>query len=268
MAIIYSHSRLSTFEKCALKYKFRYIDKIIPKIEKSIEAHLGKIVHDTLEWLYLSVKKEIIPSIDEIITYYAEKWQEKYKPDIVIVKNHLTEKDYFNKGVEFIINYYQMHQPFDDNTLELEKRIIIDLDKEGKYKIQGFIDRLSYNLKTKEYEVHDYKTGNSLPTQKDIDTDRQLALYAIAIKNIFGEDKEICLVWHYLAHDTKICSRRTNQQLEQLKKQTIELIKEIESTTIFPYNKTILCNWCEYQDICPSFGNKYPKGEKQETLNN
>jgi len=54
---IYSHSKLSTFEKCPLKFKFRYIDKIIPEIQKSIESHLGSSVHDALEWLYIQVKQ-------------------------------------------------------------------------------------------------------------------------------------------------------------------------------------------------------------------
>ena len=53
----YSHSKLCTFEQCPLKYKLRYIDKIKPVIEKTIESHLGKVVHGTLEWIYNSVKE-------------------------------------------------------------------------------------------------------------------------------------------------------------------------------------------------------------------
>ena len=34
---VFSNSRLSTFEQCKLKYRFGYIDKIIPDIEKTIE---------------------------------------------------------------------------------------------------------------------------------------------------------------------------------------------------------------------------------------
>ncbi|VVB82977.1 Uncharacterised protein [uncultured archaeon] len=30
MGMIYSYSRLETFEKCKLKFKYRYIDEIIP----------------------------------------------------------------------------------------------------------------------------------------------------------------------------------------------------------------------------------------------
>ena len=35
MAEIYSHSKLSTFEQCKLKYKYRYIDKIKPDVEQT-----------------------------------------------------------------------------------------------------------------------------------------------------------------------------------------------------------------------------------------
>jgi putative RecB family exonuclease len=267
---IYSHSRLSTFEQCPFKFKLRYIDKIKPAIEKTIEAHLGSAVHATLEWLYnqiLSIKH--IPTIDEVITDYAIRWQDSYNNDTLIVKKHLTQKDYFNKGVQFLMDYYTKHYPFKDNTVEVEKKIIINLDKEGKYQVQGFIDRLVFNLETKEYEIHDYKTANNLPLKEKVENDRQLALYSIAIKENYGNDKNVCLVWHYLAHNQKICSSRTNEQLEELKRDTIKLIDKIEATKNFPTNKSILCDWCEYKDYCPEFGGKIPEKEKlDDKINN
>ena len=69
-----------------------------------------------------------------------------------------------------------------------------------------------------------------MPTQETIDKDRQLALYSIAIKELFGHDKEVVLVWHYLAHNKRIESRRTNEQLQQLKQDVLTLIDKIEST--------------------------------------
>jgi len=252
---MYSHSKLSTFEQCRLKYKFKHIDRI-KVIETTIEAFLGKTVHNTLEWLYIQVKQNKLPTIEEIINYYSNNWGENYKNSIKIVKENFTTKDYFNKGVQFLIDYYFKHKPFKDNTLEVEKRIIIDLNKDGKYQIQGYIDRLVHDLEKDQLEIHDYKTANSLPTKEKIENDRQLALYSIAIKELFGQDKNVLLIWHYLAHNQKIISQRTNEQLEELKQQIIELIDKIESTTEFPPNKTILCNWCEYKSICPLFTNQ------------
>jgi len=251
----YSHSKLETFNQCPLKYKFKYIDNI--KIEKkSIEGFLGTKVHETLEWLYSQVKKEKIPTIDEIIIYYASSWEKDFKPEIYfIVKQEFQIKDYFEKGIKFLLDYYQKNHPFNDNTIFTEKIVSILLDENENYKMVGVIDRVVYNKEKREYEIHDYKTANTLPTKEKIEADKQLPLYSIAIKNNYNADK-IQLIWHYLAYNKKIYSKRTDEQLIQLKKETLELIKKIENTKFFPYNKSILCDWCEYRDICMAFGNK------------
>ena len=264
--VIYSYSRISTFEKCPLKFKFRYIDKIVPEIEKTIEAHLGKTVHSSLEYLYLNVKGGKIPSIDEIIVSYTDEWEKEFTPDTIIVNHDLTEKDYFNKGIQFIVSYYTQHHPFDDNTLEVEKRILLELDEEGSYKIQGFIDRLAYNLETGEYEIHDYKTANYPPSIESLKKDRQLALYSLAIKKLYGEDKEVSLIWHFLAHNKKIHIKKNNEELEKIRNETLETIKKIESTEKFPPHKSKLCDWCEYKSICPAWGNALPRLDKQKSL--
>ncbi|HJX49937.1 MAG TPA: PD-(D/E)XK nuclease family protein [Candidatus Nanoarchaeia archaeon] len=262
MVKTYSNSRLSTFEQCPLKFKYRYIDKIFPEVEKTIETHLGSCVHNILEWVYNQVKEGNIPTLDDTIVYYSDIWKKDYKSSMIIVNQSLTQKDYFDKGIQFLIDYYTKHQPFQDGTIELEKEIRIALDESGEYEIVGFIDRLVKNLQTGEYEIHDYKTANSLPTQEKVDSDRQLALYAIAIKEMFNTE-EVCLIWHYLAHNKKICSKRTNEQLQKLKQETLELIKKIESTTNFPSNNGKLCDWCEYKQMCPEWNTSEENVKKE-----
>lgn len=249
---IYSHSKLKTFDQCKYRYKLRYIDRVPPEIGKSIEAHLGTVVHNALEWLYKEVKKGRTPELDELIIYYSENWQkeiEEHKKEIVIIKKGLEIKDYFEKGIGYLINYYTKHKPFKDKTVEVEKKIVVDLT--DTHKLQGYIDRLVYNEETDEYEIHDYKTSNSAPTQDSIENDTQLALYSIGIKENLDYNKEIKLVWHYLSFNQKVESRRTEENLKKLKEDTIKKIEEIESTAEFPPSKSILCNWCEYKNICP-----------------
>jgi len=249
----YSHSRLSTFEECKQKYKFRYIDKIKPDFEKSIEAHLGSSVHKALEWLYKSIISKSLPSIEDLIEEYVEYWEKNYQNSFKIVKENMNSEDYFNKGITFLINYYKEHYPFDDGTIAIEKEILITLDSEKNYRIKGFIDRLTFNLEKNRYEIHDYKTSSSLPNQEKFEKDRQLALYGIAIKEIYGNSRDIILIWHYLDHNKKIYSTRTNEQYEELKRDVVKLIEEIENTNEFPPYPSILCDWCEYKSKCPAW---------------
>jgi putative RecB family exonuclease len=165
----------------------------------------------------------------------------------------MTIKDYFNRGVEFLINYYLKYQPFSDNTIATEEKIEVDLDDEKK--LIGFIDRLVHNIEKDEIEIHDYKTSASLFAKEKIENGRQLALYSLAIKETFGKEKKVSMVWHFLAHDSKTSITITNEQLASVKKEVIELINEIEQTRKFSPTKSRLCDWCEYRNICEAWKN-------------
>jgi putative RecB family exonuclease len=252
IANIYSHSKLSSFEQCPLKYKYRYIDKIIPEVEQTIEAFLGGMVHETLEWIYTEVKKGNTPDLDTVIDFYINQWNTCFKKDFKITRTDCDSEYYFNQGIKFVIDYFLANSPFKDNTIELEHRILVPLDKNGTYMIQGFIDRLVHNKETNIFEIHDYKTANTMKTQEELDKDRQLALYSIGIKHSYPNVQEVKLIWHFLAHNKKMISKRSDEELEQLRQDIIDLIIKIENTKEFPPTKSALCNWCEYGTICPT----------------
>ena len=48
---IYSYSKLNTYKFCPQKYKIHYLDKV-RKPNESIEAFMGKRVHEVLEWFF------------------------------------------------------------------------------------------------------------------------------------------------------------------------------------------------------------------------
>ena len=251
--VLYSHSRLSTFEQCPLKFKFRYIDKLESEIKQSIEGFLGNKVHDSLEFIYKESCKGRTVELDELIEFYIHVWNKEYTNEIKVIKEELTAEHYFEKGVKFLIDYFTENYPFNDNTIAVEKQIIIDLDKEnpGKYKLQGYIDRLVHDKEKNIFEIHDYKTGQ-IKTQEDLDKDRQLALYSLGIRESFPEASDVHLIWHFLDLNKKMSSRRTLEELNQLKQDIINLIIKIESTNEFPACPSALCGWCEFKGYCDS----------------
>ena len=250
---VYSHSRISTFEQCPLRFKFEYIDEAETDVETTAEAFLGSRVHETLEKLYKDLKFQKQNTLQELLHFYNDEWAKSWNENIRIVKAQYQEDNFRKMGEQFITDHYNRHQPFNQaKTIGLEMQIILNLDVEGKYVLQGYIDRLS-SPSDGVYEIHDYKTSNSLPTQDHADTDRQLALYSMAVREMFKDCKQIVLIWHYLAFDKEIRSDRSEEQLEELKKEVIEAIKQIESTTEFKPQESALCGWCDYRTICPRF---------------
>jgi putative RecB family exonuclease len=249
---------LEAFKKCPLKYKFNYIDKIKRK-EEGIEAFLGSRFHGVMEKIYkdLPFRKY---SLDELLDIYKDNWDKKYHDKIIIAKKERKAKDYKEIGKKFIEDYYTRYYPFNQGkVLGIERIVMIPLDDKGEYRLRGYIDRID-QTGDGTYEIHDYKTSKSLPEQNKMDEDRQLALYQIGVQNMWNDVGSVELVWHYVAFDKEIRSKRTEEELNELKRDTIDLIQKIETTRDFLPNESILCGWCYYKDICPLFKHQYMVG--------
>ncbi len=248
---IYSHSKLKVFEECPLKYKLNYIDNIKRYEVEGIEAFLGSRAHETLQKLYDDLKLGKASTLKELFKYYDSIWKKNWNENIFIAKSHFSPSQYQELGRVYLKNYYDKFYPFNqDTTVETEMRLNFSLDVENKYRLTGIIDRLS--IKNDAYQAHDYKTGSSsLPTQKEVDTDRQLGLYYFALQNRWPQIKKINLIWHYLAFNQDLTSTRNEQGLEKLRKDTINLIDTIEAAQEFLPRESNLCAWCEYPDLCP-----------------
>lgn len=253
LAAIYSHSRLSSFENCPKQFEFRYVQKI-PSETESIEAFVGKRVHEILERLYLFVGRGQLPGVEKVVDRYQKLWEETFDAERVRVVREGTPVAYYRElGERCLRSYYVRHYPFDDGeTLGLERRVVFPLDEDGRYKMQGIIDRIS-RARDGVIEVHDYKTGARVPSQSVLDQDRQLALYQIGLAREYGEDTPFRLVWHYVAKNRTCTSTRRPEELERLRHATIERIDEIRAATEYPAKKIALCGWCEYQSICPAW---------------
>jgi len=89
--------------------------------------------------------------------------------------------------------------------------------------------------------------------QDEVDEDRQLAMYSVWVKDHFKDAKKVVLKWHMLAFNKELTSERTIAQLEELQKEVIGAINEMETCKSFPQHVTNLCNYCEYKSACPSF---------------
>ncbi len=254
---MYSNSRIETFEQCPRKYKFRYLENIKTDTE-GIEAFVGKRVHEALEKLYKDLKIGKPHTLEDLLRFYETEWEKTWHAKVNVVREGINPGHYFELGKRCIADYFKRFHPFDQTrTLGLEERIEMKLvDGDRTYSIQGYIDRLSWDPATETYEIHDYKTGNSMPTQADVDEDRQLALYHLGIKQRWPDAKRVKLIWHYLAFDKDISSTRSDTDLQSLQDEVIGVIRQIEEELKggkWEVRTSRLCDWCDYKPLCPAF---------------
>jgi len=245
----YSHTRISTFENCPLQYKYRYIERPTVTLGVTIEVFMGRRVHETLEDLYRDLGMTRLPELEALLDYYRAGWEKHWDENIRVIRKEYTPDDYREKGRRCIEDYYRRYYPFDQGrTIGIEERVRVPLGSDRV--LTGFIDRLD-RVGEGIYEIHDYKTSSHLPTQEEIDRDRQLALYQMDIQNRWRDVKEVILVWHYLVFDRELRSTRTPRDQEELLAEINKVIDQIEAATEYEPRESSLCDWCDFQNICP-----------------
>jgi putative RecB family exonuclease len=248
----YSHSRIEAFRTCPRKYEFSYVQGLRPE-GTGIEAFMGSRVHEALEWLYGRVSMCDVPSADRLVEKYESLWDAEWRDSVRIVRDDETAEDYRAVGEAALRRFHERHAPFDDGvTVGTEVRVATDLDGTGERPLMGYVDRL-VKVEDGRWEIHDYKTSRRLPAQADADRDRQLALYQIAVAEMYPDARDVELVWHYLRHGQEVRSRRTQEELDGLKQEVLADIAEIEAATEFPPRTSALCSWCDFRPMCPAF---------------
>jgi putative RecB family exonuclease len=261
----YSYSRINTYFTCPAQFRFRYIEKRPPPAAEGIELFLGSRFHETMEFLYQQLPQGI-PKVKEVVDYFKAQWERRWKealqkqgergyPETLrVVQEGRSAADYFEKGQLFVENYYHQYHPFDqDKTEGIELKVAFNLDPAGRYKMQGFIDRLGRDGEGTLW-IHDYKTSSRKMSEEDARTEDQLALYQIGLSQNprYGSEKRVKLIWHFVAFEKdQVVGERNAKEIEWLKQKYVSKIQTIEKASSFPAKPGVLCQWCEYLTVCP-----------------
>ena len=105
-------------------------------------------------------------------------------------------------------------------------------------------------------EIIDYKTGEKVPNQKEVDKNMQLTIYALAATKIkeppFFDLKpnQIKLSLYYFEEQKKITTTRTKAQLIQLEDELFDIKAQIEASDFSCSGHFYCHNNCEYAMFC------------------
>jgi len=253
--LFYSYSKIRSFEKCPLQFRYRYIERIPADIE-SIEAFTGKRVHEVLEALYRALAVEPRPpSLPELLALYDAAFERAWHTAVEVVKAETTPLDYHRLGRRCLATFFRGNWPFAaDRTLGLEEEIEFPLAGPDGPQLTGVIDRVAAE-DSGHLVIHDYKTSTYLPRKEEILGDLQLAIYELGARARWPERADSKLVWHYLAFGRRITVRLGSLGLAEKRAEIAAAIGAIERATAagqFPARISPLCRWCAYRSICPA----------------
>lgn len=224
-----SYSAIEAFRTCPLHFKLRYILRI--PTPTTAPLSMGNSIHLALRDFYRSG--------GDIIKHLENNWVvEGYGS-----KKH--EQESLEKSKRFLTQYLSSDLHKKAKPIYLEEMFSFNVDP--TLKIGGKIDRID-ELPGGTLEVIDYKTGANVPTQKDIDLDLQMTIYALAATIKKPIDK-VKLAFYYFDTGTKIETIRTAEQLAAAKKELLALRDQIASSD-FLCSGNLLCKSCEYKMLC------------------
>lgn len=243
-----SHTRMETFEICPTHYKLRYILGV-PTAPSGAQS-FGTSVHAVLKDLYSEVPKSKEDARRIVTKLLPSRWiNEGYN-------NRDHERKAYKQAEKYLREYVDIEFSPDSKPILLEETFSIPLKKAGERPITvgGVMDRVDL-LDSGRIEIIDYKTGNKVPTQNEVDKNEQLTLYALAAAGIPNapfnkKPEEILLSLYYFEEQKKITTKRTQKQLEDMCEKVFEIRKQIEESDYQCSNNYLCQMGCEYSIFC------------------
>lgn len=250
-----SYSQIETFRTCPLHYKLKYIYKV--PTPQTPSQSFGTTMHAVLKDFYLKIRDGEKPTEKLILNLLDKSWvHEGYA-------NKVQEKKFLEKGKDYLRGFLKEGFNPEIKTAVLEQPFTVPLrnvPRKGavpsSLKIGGKIDRVDV-LPGGVIEIIDYKTGATIPTQKEVDKNLQLSFYALAATKIPTEPlgklpDKVKLSLYFLDSQEKITTTRTKEDLEKAIEEIFKVRDEIERSD-FKCSGHMFCqNKCEYSLFCKS----------------
>jgi putative RecB family exonuclease len=249
----FSFSRVTTFEQCPRRYRYRYLDGVREAFQ-SIEAFMGQQVHAAVEWLFGERDAGRVPGIESALERYSADFDRAWiaqKATLRVIKAGTRVEDYRKSGAEMLADFYRARfVPDSMETLGLERHFVLELDSGQRF--QGFIDRLARDPSGVVHIV-DYKTGGRPPIRFGGKDGDQLEAYAVAM---FAESDvdELVMMLEYLRNGSTRTKRITRSEIGETGRRLAARIATAAAANVFPPKPGTLCDWCGFNDLCEAYG--------------
>ena len=242
-----SASKIDTYNRCQLKYKYSNID-LIPQTRYNSVFALGNVVHKVLQDFH----ENKFNSFDDASKLLAEHWNSN-------LYFYKCESDqYYSDASDMLKKYCDYLEGNPASPVLFEAFFEINMND---YVLSGIIDRIDVDS-SGNIKIYDYKTSASQNTENKLKKSFQLPIYALAVYS--GSE----------SLDVKIKSRQSSIMASELSlrfddmERTIEL-KEVDiedikdrvssvakqiSSNVFKANPNMInCSYCDYKRFICSY---------------
>lgn len=245
-----SPSKVASFKDCALAFRFSNIDRL-PE-PPSPAATKGSLVHRALELLFCEpaptrTLATALACLDQARAEFATD------AEFVGLGLDADAAAQFAADAEVLVRrYFTLEDPTTVHPIGLELRLEAQV---GSLTLRGIIDRLELDAEG-GLVVTDYKSGKVPGVMHEQSRLGGVHFYAFLCERVLGvRPARIQLL--YLSEPVAIIAEPSAQSIRGLEQRTSAIWKAVERACAnddFRPRPSPLCNWCSFQDYCPSFG--------------
>ena len=268
----FSYSKMSLYEECPLKYKFKYIDKL--KEEPKFYFAFGNSIHTALEFLY-SVKAPPFPSLEETLEAFRRDWESKSYLEKGYRAPQKAEQDY-QKGLAMLQAYYEHNRARFKPPFLVEYSTDVEVDG---LLVRTISDRIEH-LGAGEIAIIDYKTGKDVKRQplqlymyqKINEMDPRLKekiaeTYGLRVSAVKVRQ---LLYYHVPTLKEYPFPRADDREIGTFWERVLGVAEGIKSLKFDPTPSAQACSWCDFKSLCPAFfgGHPHPADEPPASAEN
>jgi superfamily I DNA/RNA helicase/RecB family exonuclease len=242
-----SASGISPYEDCPLQYFYGGLIEIGGT--RTIAMQLGGVFHDVLEAFHDPGRAEP-QTLERLLELAGEGWAKTdIRPRAVAVEQRRTLDTLLTQYYE-----YEIAPGLDAEVVAVERRFKFEL---GASTVTGFIDRID-RRPTGGLRLIDYKTSKSAMPLAEAQQDLQLALYALACREVpelaeLGELESLVYLYPRLVSYGKLTRRLQTvapESAHRTEARVLGMVAQIAAEE-FTFSPEADCQWCEFKRICP-----------------
>jgi len=233
-----SFSKLRTYNECALKYRFAYVERLPRPPLKSLQFQ--RKLHGALAFYHRFARRDGIVRVEELLKAYEEIWEVDRNPDTKDTKA-------FKEGEEILRAYCERENSKGRVVAYTEHKLSVPF---GPYTLTGSIDRMDFT-ESGGYSLVDYKLDRELPSENLADSSRQLSFYHLLVWEGMGfapDDGRL----YYLRHGVEQVSRRTRQDLRETVDWLDQTTSHIREERKWLPCEGDACKSCPFWSYCPA----------------
>ncbi len=197
--VFLSFSQLRTFDSCGHKWKYNYLDRLVPRIDRP-KLDVGSAVHRGIAHGLLG------ESAQEGVQHWVEEKLERAKPPLTEEETEILHTqaafaseladralmEFHRAGFETV---WLNHPASNEKTALIENKLQIPIDVPGWNGFKGYVDWVAREKASGFLWLVDFKVKESFTNEEAEEYNTQMAIYAYLLRKQYGLETAGSIAW-------------------------------------------------------------------------